>query len=190
MKSCFKNWQYWLAAVIFFVIGFSVSELHSKYTQKTLADFHQDESIKKDSTLLTDSSVDSQWVEVSPTPSPITNWQETTPSKPSGKFIIQETQKITASQSKVETGEQVDFSVTLKNVGNKKKFLTHICFQYSGGNFGCILNKNLFPGEEFGFSNSMMFPNPGTYQVWIVWSQDKTNFYRPINGGSAPIIVN
>ena len=183
-----KNFKIYLVAVIFFVIGFAAAEFHNKYIQKTLADFQKVEQEK--SSLLTDNSINSQWVEVSPSPSPIPNWQPAVPGKPIDKFIIKETQKITAGQNRVETGEEVNFSVTLKNIGNKKKFLTHICFQYSGGNFGCVLNTNLFPEQEQNFNNSMMFPNPGTYSVWVVWSQDKTNFYRPLNGGSASITVN
>lgn len=101
-----------------------------------------------------------------------------------------ETEKITADRTTAETGEQVNFTVSLQNQGTKKKFLTHICFDHSGGvTFGCLLNKNLFPGEKFNVNNSMMFPNPGSYSVWVTWSQDATNFYRPINAGSTTVHI-
>lgn len=106
-----------------------------------------------------------------------------------GKFTILETQKMYADRYTVQTGETVNFFTKLKNTGTSKKFLTHICFQYSGGNFGCQLNMNLGPGEEKAIHNSMVFPNPGTYSVWVTWSQDKTNFYRPLSAGSVTVTV-
>lgn len=110
--------------------------------------------------------------------------------KPSGKFTIVETQKITADKESAETGETVNFSVTLKNSGDEKKFLTHICFNHSGNvTFGCLLNKNIYPGDEFNINNSMIFATPGTYSVWVTWSQDKTNFYRPVNYDTAIVRV-
>lgn len=112
------------------------------------------------------------------------------PKTSAGRQIIRETSHITASTARVETGEQVDFNVALTNVGDRKKFLTHICFHHSGGEtFGCILNKNLYPGETFAFGNSMIFRSPGTYRVWITWSQDGTTWIRPIDGGVATVVV-
>lgn len=110
--------------------------------------------------------------------------------KPTGKFTISEVKKIEADRTSAQTGETVNFSVTLKNTGDKKKFLTHICFNHSGGvTFGCVLNKNIFPNDEFNVNNSMIFKNPGNYSVWITWSQDKTNFYRPVEAGQAKVYI-
>jgi hypothetical protein len=107
----------------------------------------------------------------------------------SDKFTILETQKLSADRYTVQTGETVNFFTKLKNTGTSKKFLTHICFQYSGGNFGCQLNMNLDPQEEKAIHNSMVFPNPGTYSVWVIWSQDKANFYPPVSAGSVTVTV-
>lgn len=110
--------------------------------------------------------------------------------QPHGKFTITESRAVTASQSHAEIGQQIDFSLALKNIGTAKKFLTHICMQESGGaTFGCIMNKNLYPGEEFGFSAGMTFPKPGTYSVWVTWSQDGTSFFRPLNAHSATVTI-
>lgn len=116
--------------------------------------------------------------------------QKTPQTVPSGKFTIVESKRITADRITAETGETVNYNVTLKNTGEKKKFLTHICFNHSGGEtFGCLLNKNLYPGEEFNINNSMMYKTPGTYSVWVTWSQDGDNFYRPVGAGTAVVRV-
>jgi len=109
---------------------------------------------------------------------------------PSTKFTITEVKKISADRISAQTGETVNYNATLKNTGEKKKFLTHICFNHSGGiTFGCLLNKNLEPGEEFNINNSMMYKTPGTYSVFLTWSQDGVNFYRPQGGDSATVTV-
>jgi len=191
-----KNLKIYLLFFVFFIAGFTVANLHRDNIEQTLADFQKTE----EKTLLADNSKGQEWIEVSPSPSPIVS-QETNnqpiilnqstgvPRQQAGKFIIKEVSKITAGKTAAETGEEVYFSTAVKNVGSKKKFLTHICFQYNGGNFGCILNTNLDPGQEFAFGNSMTFTKPGNYSVWITWSQDGTNFYRPLSGSSAIVKI-
>jgi len=188
-----KNFSIYLAAIVFFIAGFFVANLHRNYIEQTLADFQQ----KEEKILLADNSQEQEWVEVSPNPSPIV-WQETNNqpnnqpgilNQPTGKFIIKEISKITPAKTAAETGEDIYFSTAIKNVGSKKKFLTHICFQYNGGNFGCVLNKNLFPEEEFAFGNSMTFTKPGNYSVWITFSQDGTNFYRPLSASAVTVNI-
>lgn len=116
--------------------------------------------------------------------------QKTPQTAPSGKFTIVESKKITADSTAAETGETVNYTVTLKNTGSKKKFLTHICFNHSGGEtFGCLLNHNLFPDKEINLNNSMMYKTAGTYSVWVTWSQDGTNFYRPVGAGKAVVRI-
>ena len=110
--------------------------------------------------------------------------------RPSGKFTVVESAKISTDKSSVQTGQQVNFSVTLQNQSSEKKFLTHICFNHSKGvTFGCLRNMNLEAGKEFNLNNSMIFTNPGSYSVWITWSQDHTNFYRPVNSGTVSVNV-
>lgn len=109
---------------------------------------------------------------------------------PSRKYTITETGRMTADKLSAQTGENVNFTVTIKNEGQEKKFLTHICFNHSGGvTFGCVLNKNLESGESFNINNTMQFTSPGTYAVWLTWSQDHTNFYRPQRSGIASVRV-
>lgn len=108
----------------------------------------------------------------------------------STKFTIVESKKISADKTTAETGETVSYNITLRNSGSKKKFLSHICFNHSGGvTFGCLLNKNLEAGEEFNVNNYMRYTTAGTYSVWVTWSQDGTNFYRPQGAGTATVTI-
>ena len=113
-----------------------------------------------------------------------------TPGSSQAKFSITESKKISADKNKVQTGEDVLFWLTIKNEGTKVKTLTHLCFNHSGGvNFGCLLDHTLAPGQEFSISNTTRFYSPGTYSVWFTWSQDKTNFYKAVNGSSVQVVV-
>ena len=115
---------------------------------------------------------------------------EQTSSIPAGKFTIVEAQKISADKTNVQTGEDVRFWLTIKNDGAKVKTLTHLCFNHSGGTtFGCLLDHTLASGQEFSISNTTRFYSPGVYSVWFTWSQDKTNFYKPVNGSSVKVVV-
>lgn len=106
------------------------------------------------------------------------------------KFTILETKTMTSNVSQAQTGEEVEFSTAIKNNGSKKKHLTHICFNYSGGvTFGCLNKRDLDPGEEIDISNTMMFTAPGTYYVWLTWSQDETNFYRPKDSSTVAVYI-
>jgi hypothetical protein len=111
----------------------------------------------------------------------------------SNKFSLVESQAITADKNQVETGENVVFSTAIKNEGSKMKHLTHLCFNHSGGvTFGCLegpQGPNLDSGQEFPIGGATIFTQPGTYQVWLTWSQDATNFYRPLNSSSIKIVV-
>lgn len=108
-----------------------------------------------------------------------------------GKFSIIQTKAMVSSTTKAETGETVVFSTAIKNGGSKKKHLTHICFNHSGGaTFGCINKRDLDPGEEIEVQGPMMFTQPGNYSVWLTWSQDNTNFYKPNSASSAEVRIN
>lgn len=123
-----------------------------------------------------------------PSPPPQTNLAPKTPR--TGKYIITATTPLVADRLTAETGEQVNFNLTLKNEGTKKKFLTHICFNHSGGEtFGCLLNKNLFPAESFNLNNGMIFTSPGRYTVSVALSQDGVNFFPPLNSNPVTIAV-
>jgi len=121
---------------------------------------------------------------------PVSSDYTSTNTSPSTKFTIVESKKISADKATAETGETVSYNVTLKNTGSKKKYLSHICFNHSGGvTFGCLLSKNLEAGEEFNVNNYMRYTTAGTYSVWVTWSQDGTNFYRPQGAGTATVTI-
>ena len=174
-----KNIRYFLTLAVFFAAGALSVFAYQSFQEKNI---------------LAQSSTEY----LSPSPIPTTEWipyPTATPipvkyTAPSTKLTITEVKKISADRANAQTGETVNYNATLKNTGSKKKFLTHICFTHSGGvTFGCLLNKNLEPNEEFNINNSMMYKTPGTYSVWITWSQDGTNFYRPQGAGSAVVTV-
>lgn len=102
---------------------------------------------------------------------------------------IVEIQKVAASQNVAQVSDDINFTVTIKNQAPYKKFVQAICFNSTDGNFGCVNGKNLAPGEIFNVNNSTRFHISGTKSVWITWSQDNYNFYRPINGGTAQITI-
>lgn len=177
-----KNIKYFLTLVIFFIAGVLSVLAYQNFQEK---------NIQAQTSVNTDYNND-----VSDTPTP--EWipyptATTIPVRytaPSSKLTIMETQKISADRAMAETGETVNYTVTLKNTGNKKKFLTHICFNHSGGvTFGCLLNMNLESYKEFNINNSMTYKTPGTYSTWVTWSQDGNNFYRPQSGGSAVVKI-
>lgn len=129
---------------------------------------------------------------------PLSDWQEREGTLSSqnnqdltdSKSTIYENKSITADKSNPQTGEEVKFSINLINKGKSKKFITHVCFNHSGGvTFGCVLGVNLDPGQEFPISGSTKFTTSGTYSVWLTWSQDKTNFYRTGQASSVWIKV-
>lgn len=96
---------------------------------------------------------------------------------------------LTADKVDVQVGEDVTFTVTLKNVSLQKKNMEAVCFQSSDGNFGCLNNFNLQPGKSFTFSNSGRWVSGGTKSIWITWSQDNANYYRPLNSSRISISV-
>ena len=181
-----EKWLYFIVAIVFFASGALAVEVYDQYlNQANVNDQAGICEVKEPETeeLITQKSICPELGTLG-SPAPFTY------SQPSGKFTILESKKITADKTKVETGELVNFFTTLKNQGTKKKFLTHICFNHSGGvTFGCLLNVDLDPGEEFPIHNSMMFPSPGRYSVGVTWSQDGTNFYSPLQAGSVSVIV-
>ena len=172
-----------VAGVIFFLFGVALNRLFDGYQNKILAV--------------------GETVIVVPSPTfamKVLKYDEIDPEDVSGegfdaketqnKFTISESGKISTDKTAVQTGETVNFKVTLKNTDDKRKFLTHICFNHTGRvTFGCVRNVNLEAGQESGFENSMMFSGPGTYSVWTTWSQDHVNFYRPLGAGTARVKV-
>ncbi len=102
---------------------------------------------------------------------------------------IIEIQQISASQPVAQTGDDVTFSVTIKNQAPYKKFIQAICFNSSDGNFGCAQGKNLAPGEVFNINDSGRFKASGIKSVWITWTQDNQTYFRPVNAGTATVTI-
>jgi len=186
-------WSYALTALVFFITGaggvlaynnFFVKNFFVKKEKPTEIEINQNQRESEPKEDIMPST--QKWEEITAAgpQSPATN------NNSSSKFTILESKKIYADKASLETGETVNFFATLKNIGTKKKFLTHACFNHSGGvTFGCQLNINIGPGEEFPIHNSMIFTSPGNYSVWLTWSQDKTNFYRPSGAGSTSVQI-
>ncbi len=102
---------------------------------------------------------------------------------------IIEIQQITASQQVAQVGDDINYTVTIKNQAPYKKFIQAICFNSSESNFGCASGKNLAPGEIFNINNTGRFHAAGTKSVWITWTQDGFSYYRPVNGGTAQVTI-
>ncbi len=111
----------------------------------------------------------------------------------SSKFTIVQTQIIISDKSQAQTGEPVRFTTKIKNQGTAIKHFTHLCFNHSGGvTFGCLSGPqgpNLDPEQELEISNTTVFTLPGTYYVWLTWSQDSTNFYQPQGSNSVKVVI-
>lgn len=102
---------------------------------------------------------------------------------------IIETSPLSASQPIAQVGDDITYTVTLKNQALTKKNVQLICFNSSDGNFGCLNGKNLQPGESFTISNSGRFSRPGTKTIWVTWSQDSINFYVPVGANSTTVTI-
>lgn len=102
---------------------------------------------------------------------------------------IIEIQQISASKAIAQVGDDISFTVTIKNQAPYQKILQAICFNSSETNFGCTQGKNLVPGEIFNINNSGRFHSPGTKSIWITWTQDNITYYRPVNAGTAQVTI-
>lgn len=102
---------------------------------------------------------------------------------------IIETGHISASQPVAQVGDDIGFTVTIRNQAATKKHIVQLCFNSSDGNFGCTLDFNLYPDQSFNFNNSGRFTSGGVKTVWVTWTQDGQNFYRLVDGRSAQVTI-
>lgn len=98
-----------------------------------------------------------------------------------GRADIEQIGIITVSQQQVYTGDDITFTITLKNTASYKKFVRQLCWESTEGNFGCSPGFNLDPGQVFQISNNGRFTSSGSKSIWVMWTQDSTNFYVPVN---------
>jgi hypothetical protein len=99
----------------------------------------------------------------------------------SPRYDIVQIAPMTVNQSDAQVGEAVYFSTTIKNVSNKNKVLPEVCYESTDGNLGCIDNVHLAPGDILPMSDFGVWTSGGTKQIWISWTQDNVNYYRPAN---------
>lgn len=102
---------------------------------------------------------------------------------------IVEVGHISASQPVAQVGDDIGFTVTIKNQAASKKLIKQLCFNSTDGNFGCTMDFNLYPDQSFNFNNSGRFTSGGVKSIWITWTQDGQNFYRPVDGRTANVTI-
>lgn len=107
-------------------------------------------------------------------------------SSPRNDIILE---NISADVSSVQVGQDINFTITVKNVSPNKKFIKAMCFESSDGNFGCQRNFNLDPNQAFSFSNSGRWTSGGIKSIWIAWTQDGVNYYIPRNSQMLQILI-
>lgn len=123
------------------------------------------------------------------TPMPVVRPQALPTAGGGPRHDILEVGHISASQPVAQVGDDIGFTVTIKNQAATKKHIVQLCFNSSDGNFGCTLDFNLYPGESFNFNNSGRFTSGGVKTVWVTWTQDGQNFYRPVDGRTAQVTI-
>lgn len=98
-----------------------------------------------------------------------------------GRADIEQIGTITVSQQQAYPGDDITFTITLKNTASYKKFVRQLCWESTEGNFGCSPGFNLDSGQVFQISNNGRFAARGTKSVWVMWTQDSSNFYTPVD---------
>ncbi len=178
-----KWWQLVAVALIFLALGYFVGQSRIPPTAQTST------PVPKQPTNAPTTSVSSP-TPTAQTPTNITSAINPLPTAGGGpQNDIIEIQQISPSQPVAQIGDDITFSVTIKNQAPYKKFIQAICFNSSDGNFGCAQGKNLGPGEVFNINNSGRFKTSGIKSVWITWTQDNQTYFRPVNAGSATITI-
>ncbi len=94
----------------------------------------------------------------------------------------------TESRNTAQIDDYITFNVTIQNVSSHDKVLNNLCFQSSDGNFGCVWNIHLAPGQTYSASNVGSWTSGGTKDIWVTWSQDPINSYQPLR--SKTLMVN
>ena len=128
--------------------------------------------------------------QITPTPTPVVSPLSVLPTAGGGpRNDIVEVGHISASQPVAQVGDDIGFSVTIKNQAPYKKLVKQLCFNSTDGNFGCTMDFNLYPDQSFNFNNSGRFTTGGVKTVWITWTQDGQNFYRPVGGATTTVTI-
>lgn len=86
-----------------------------------------------------------------------------------------------ASRYSAQVDDYITFTVTLKNIAPYNKRIIEMCFESTDGNFGCLRNINLAPGETYTSNNLGRWTSGGNKNIWIKWSQDEINYYQPVH---------
>lgn len=180
MKYIFKYWHLIFIAFLIFLSGVTVGLIYQVNKNFQTAGASEGYLIKEQKNA---SLTNSQ------TPQPHNQYAVLLPPA-SGNTTITETEPITADKNNAPIGETINFRALIKNQGTKNKSLAYVCLNRSGATaFNCVANRNLSSDEDLVVSGSTMFVRPGDYSVWVTVSEDGTNFYRPLNAGTAFIKV-
>lgn len=166
--------------VVIFSLGFFVGQ-HADIT-RVVAEYTPTPSLTATPTV-------TPFPTVTPTPMQVT-YPVALPTAGGGpRHDIIETGHISASQPVAQVGDDIGFTVTIRNQAGTKKHIVQLCFNSSDGNFGCTLDFNLYPDQSFTFNNSGRFTSGGVKTVWVTWTQDGQNFYRLVDGRSTQVTI-
>lgn len=102
---------------------------------------------------------------------------------------IAESQPLTASRNTVQIDGWVTFTTTIKNQASYTRTLYNLCFESTDGNFGCIFNITLAPGQTYTFNNVGSWVHSGEKQIWVTWSPDNVNYFTPVNANTVTVDV-
>lgn len=105
------------------------------------------------------------------------------------KNDIIEITHLSVSKPIAQVGDDINFSVTIQNQAPYAKLIKKICFNSTDGNFGCTQEFNFASMQIQNFNNSTRFTTGGVKTIWITWSQDGINFYRPVNSGTTSVTI-
>jgi hypothetical protein len=102
---------------------------------------------------------------------------------------ISEVGPLTANRTSAQVDDYITFTATIQDRAPYNKTLQNVCFESSDGNFGCKWDIELTPGQTYTINNLGNWTSPGTKNVWITWTQDGINYYRPVNGRTARVFI-
>lgn len=102
---------------------------------------------------------------------------------------ISQSAPLTASRGSAQVDDFITFTAGIKNIAPYQKNIQSLCFESSDGNFGCVWGIILQPGQSYGLQNVGSWTSGGQKKVWITWSQDGQNYYRPTGSSSVTVTI-
>lgn len=102
---------------------------------------------------------------------------------------IAASQPLAASRTSAQVDDFITFTAGIKNVAPYHKSIVNLCFNSTDGNFGCVWGIELDPGQTYSFQNVGRWTTGGTKNVWITWTQDSQNYYRPVGSNMVSVTI-